>query len=105
MLVGQKSIKEGQQVRQNNGIIFRGRWNNCCQKIWFKSDWCTNKKLRKILAKICFWIKTTGNWRFPGLPNLAFYCDQIPSCSNPVNPNYHLLSSNYHNYVLFLSNC
>ena len=68
-------------------------------------DWCTNKKLRKILAKICFWIKTTGNWRFPGLPNLAFYCDQIPSCSNPVNPNYHLLSSNYHNYVLFLSNC
>ena len=43
----------------------------------------------KSLAKIKYKsLKTTYKWKFPGLPDSAFYCDEIPSCSNPINPNY-----------------
>ena len=26
--------------------------------------------------------------KIPGLPDSAFYCDQISTCNNPINPNY-----------------
>ena len=42
----------------------------------------------KRLAKMKYQsLKATETWKFPGLADSAFYCDQISSCNNPINPN------------------
>ena len=80
--------------------------------------WYTNKKSRKILTKDFSGGKRSENGKikylirkvlqrrntslerqskidnFQELPDSAFYCDQIPSCSNSINANYHLFFKN-----------
>ena len=61
--------------------------------VWIKKPKTKDEvSYSKSLAKRKYYpLKATRNQKLPGLQDSAFYCDQISSYNNPVNPNYHLL--------------
>ena len=65
--------------------------NNNENILWVKNQKPKNKvSYLKCLAKMKYKsLKSTENWKFSRLPDLAFYWEQIPSRSNPINSNYH----------------